>query len=161
MTGERQTDLVRHLLATLAYRGGKALRGAPDSFGEFRVGDSGWAAIGIASHLGDLLDWSAEIAGGGKAWRTATPGTWAEETARFHAALEKLDARFAGGDVPAETVERLIQGPIADALTHVGQLAMLRRLAGIPTAGENYFQADVRAGRLGADQPEPVAPFKK
>jgi hypothetical protein len=56
--------------------------------------------------------------------------------------------------------EALFQGPIADALTHVGQLAMQRRLTGAPTRGENFFVAVVTAGQVGEEQPAAVQPFR-
>src|SRR5579862_1102223 len=127
-------QLLRHSLATLAYRGGKAIRGAPDSFADFRVGDGGRTAGQIVAHLGDLLDWALSIAKDKQAWRNATTLTWADETARFFAALEAFDA-FLGSDAPLDcSEENLFQGPIADALTHVGQIAMMRRAAGVPRA---------------------------
>ena len=150
--GGPSRDLLRHTVATLAYRGGKAVRGAPPSFAGYRVADGGRTPARILAHIGDLLDWAVSLAQGGRAWNDSTPLPWEEEVARFHAALERFDAVLAGDASLGTSHEKLFQGPIADALTHIGQIAMLRRLAGAPIRGENYFKADIAAGRLGADQ---------
>ncbi len=149
-------EFLRHLLATIAYRGGKCLRGAPPSFAGFEGG--GKTPLSILSHISDLLDWTHSMVIGEKHWQVAVPEAWDIEAARFHAALERLDERLAAGSAIADW-ERLVHGPLADALTHVGQLAMMRRMAGAPLPGENYFSADIQAGRVGADQAPPRRPF--
>jgi hypothetical protein len=80
--------------------------------------------------------------------------------ARFFAALEAFDRRLASDRALAVAPEKLFQGPIADALTHVGQIAMLRRMAGCPVRGENYFVAPIEIGRVGAEQAAPVKEFE-
>jgi hypothetical protein len=147
--------MLRHALATLAYRGGKAVRGVSDEFGAHEGG----RPAKILAHVCDLLDWTLRMSNGQCEWREVAPGTWAGDVARFHAALETLDRRLASGAPLRAEPERLFQGPIADALTHVGQLAMLRRMAGCKTTGENYFVAKVETGRVGADQAAPVREF--
>jgi hypothetical protein len=148
--------LLRHTLATLAYRGGKAVRGAPASFSEFRAADGagGTRTPGqILAHVNDLLAWALHLVEGQHVWSNSAPGAWEEDVARFHAGLQKLDGRLATGEPIGCSEEKLFQGPIADALTHVGQIAMLRRMAGIPMRGENYFKADIQAGHVDAGQP--------
>src|SRR5690242_11227370 len=154
-----QTDtgrqLLRHTLATLAYRGGKALRGAPDGFSTFTCGGGCRTAGQILAHIGDLLDWGFSTISGNEKWNVAKGGSWDADVKRFHTALATFDAYLASDKPLHASVERLFQGPIADALTHVGQIAVLRRLAGSPVKGENYFVADISAGRVGADQAAP------
>ncbi len=150
---------LRHVLATLAYRGGKALRDAPASFATFQAGPATRTPGEILAHVGDLLDWALSMARGEARWSAAAPRTWEQDAARFHAGLGALDAFLAGDAAIACPAERLFQGPLADALTHVGQLAMLRGMAGAPTLGENYFVADIATGRTGADQAPPVRVF--
>jgi hypothetical protein len=154
-----QRGLLRHAIATLAYRGAKALRGAPESFGAFRVGDATRTPVQILAHIGDLLDWALSLAQGRAAWRDSAPQPWDQEVARFFAALRRLDACLASADRLGESERKLFQGPIADALTHVGQIAMLRRLAGAPVRGENYLKADIAAGRVGPEQTSPKREF--
>ena len=144
--------LLRHTLATVAYRGGKAIRGAPTSFAAFRVAEGTRTPAEILAHIGDLFDWALSLADGRQVWHDSTPLPWADESARFFAALERLDDRLASDPPLGCTAEKLFQGPVADALTHVGQLTMLRRLAKTPIKGENYYQADISAGRVGAGQ---------
>ena len=144
--------LLRHTVATLAYRGGKAVRGLSDAAAAFRAGDTSRSPLAILAHVNDLFDWALSLCEGRHDWRDSTPGVWADEVARFHAGLHAVDARLAAPVPLGCTCEQLFQGPIADALTHVGQIAMLRRLAGEPMKGENYFKAEIVAGRVGPDQ---------
>jgi len=157
MDGKRA--LLRHVLATVAYRGGKALRGAPPSFAGFRTGEGSRSAVEILAHVGDLFDWALGMAKGDPAWREAAPLPWDREVERFHGALRRFDDLLASDAPLAAPEERLLQGPVADALTHVGHLSMMRRMAGAPIRGENYFAADIEAGRLGTDQAPPRQPF--
>jgi len=153
-------EMLRHTLATLAYRGSKTLRDAPGSFAGFRVSEAGRTPAQILTHIGDLLDWALSICVGKQKWHDSEPLPWEQEVRRFHAALETLD-NYLGSDQPlGSPAEQLFQGPIADALTHVGQLAMLRRLAGAPIRGENYFVAKIAAGKLGAEQANPIREFE-
>ena len=151
--------LLRHTIATLAYRGGKAMRGAPESFSSFKVGDPPKTPGQILAHICDLLDWAITLCDGKQVWVNSEPQSWAQDSERFHGALRRLDARIAGGADLAESAAGLFQGPIADALTHVGQINMLRRLAGVPIRGENYHRAEIVAGHVGADQPAPRQEF--
>ena len=152
--------MLRHTVATLAYRGGKVLRGAPAGFAAFRVQARTRTPVEILAHIGDLLDWSLWLAKGQHVWKDSTPQAWEDEMARFFAALRTLD-EFLASEAPLGTApEKLFQGPVADALTHVGQIAMLRRMAGIAIRGENYFKADIAAGRVGPDQPEARVEFE-
>ena len=147
--------MLRHAVATLAYRGGKALRGAPAEFASYGTRTPGE----ILAHVCDLFDWALSIADGKEKWRNSQPQTWNADVARFFAALEAFDRRLASDVPPAVEPELLFQGPVADALTHVGQIAMLRRMAGCPISGENYFVAQIETGRVGADQAAPVKQF--
>ncbi len=152
-------QLLRHSIATLAYRGGKALRGAPDGFAEFRISETTRTSGEILAHMGDLLDWALSIAKGKQEWHDSAPLPWEKEVKRFFTALEAFDAYLASGAPPHASAERLFQGPIADALMHVGQIATLRRLAGAPVRGENYFLADIVVGRVGPEQSAPRREF--
>jgi hypothetical protein len=152
-------ELLRHTVATLAYRGGKALRGAPEGFAEFRVGQTTRTPGQILAHVGDLLDWGLALAQGKREWHDSPPLDWEKGTARFFAALHAFDAYLASSQPLQFPAEKLFQGPIADALTHVGQIALLRRLAGSPVRGENYSGADIVAGRVGPKQSAPAREF--
>ena len=154
-------DLLRHTLATLAYRGGKALRGATPGFAGFRASQSaGTRTPGqILAHLGDLLDWAVSLAAGEQVWKETPPGEWDRDVERFFIALDRFDRALAAPGPLGRPPEKLFQGPIADALAHVGQIALLRRMAGAPIRGENYFKADIAAGRVGNDQSAPRFEF--
>jgi len=151
--------MLRHTVATLAYRGGKAVRDAHDSFATFKASETTRTPAQILAHIGDLLDWALSIAKGNETWNNSQPLAWNNEIARFHAALKSFDDYLASDGALDASCERLFQGPIADALTHVGQIAMLRRIAGEPMKGENYSRAKIEAGRVGADQETPKREF--
>ncbi len=151
-TSDQKREMLRHTLATLAYRGAKAVRGAPDSFASFKASETTRTPAQILAHIGDLLDWALSIAKGNEIWNNAEPLSWPQEVERFHSALSSFDDYLSSDGALAASCERLFQGPIADALTHVGQLTMLRRIAGEPIKGENYSRAKIAAGQLGPDQ---------
>lgn len=151
--------LLRHTLSTLAYRGGKTIRDAPANFTEYGGPDSVRTAGKILAHMGDLMDWALSMADGSPQWHDSTPLPWSQEGERFFAALKKFDDYLASENDLKAPVEKLFQGPIADALTHVGQLAMLRRMARYPIQGENYYVAEITVGRVGAEQASPRKPF--
>jgi hypothetical protein len=156
---DEKRELLRHTLATVAYRGGKTVRDAPAGFSGFRAGDTSRTAGEILAHVGDLFDWALALAEGKHVWHDSTPLAWDDEVERFFSALAAFDQYLAGNQALGFPAEKLFQGPIADALTHVGQIGMLRRLAGSPVRGENYFQADIAAGRVGASQAPPRREF--
>ena len=157
---DTKRQMLRHTLATLAYRGAKAVRDAPDSFASFQATETTRTPAQILAHIGDLLDWGLSIAKGAESWHDSKPQQWNQEVERFHAALARFDDYLASDAKLAGTCERLFQGAIADSLTHVGQIAMLRRIAGVPIKGENYSKAKIEAGRVGAAQAKAVQEFK-
>jgi hypothetical protein len=158
-TPDTKREMLRHTLATLVYRCAKVLANAPESFGAARTSDTSRTPLEILAHVNDLLDWAWHMARGAHVWNESTPGDWDAEVARFFAASQKLDDYLASAAPLGFPAERLFQGPIADALTHTGQLAMLRRLANAPVRGENYFKADIAAGRVGREQSPPRREF--
>ena len=152
-------ELLRHTVATVAYRGGKAVRNAPEGFAEFQAGEGVRTPGQILAHVGDLFDWALSIAMGQQKWQDSKPLIWEQEVARFLAALKKFDDFLASSEPLHSPIEKLFQGPVADALTHVGQIGILRRLASAPVKGENYYVAEVQVGRVGADQSKPKREF--
>lgn len=152
-------EMLRHTVATLAYRGAKAVHGAPESFASFKASETTRTPAQILAHVGDLLDWALSIAKGKETWHDSKYRNWSEEVDRFHSALAAFDQYLASEAELSASCERLFQGPIADALTHVGQIAMLRRISGEPIKGENYSRAKIEAGRVGAEQAKAVREF--
>jgi hypothetical protein len=149
---DAKRQMLRHTVATLAYCGGKAVRHAPEGFATFRLGENTRTPEKILAHIGDLLDWALSLAQGKHVWHDSTPLPWDQEVERFFLTLKRFDDYLASGASLEFSAEKLFQGPIADALTHVGQIAMLRRLAGAPVRGENYFRAEIILGRVGPEQ---------
>ena len=150
---------LRHCVAALAYRGAKALRGAPNGFAEFQLPGDARSPGEILAHMVDLIDWALSLARGKEEWFDSKPLPWDQDVERFFRALQAFDVYLAS-DAPLHAPpERLFQGPVADALTHVGQIATRRRLAGAPVRGENYFRADIVIGRVGPDQAAPRREF--
>jgi len=150
---------LRHAVATVAYRGGKAVRGAPDSFASFSADGSPRTPAKILAHIGDLYDWALSQAKGAEAWTDSEPLAWSREVERLFATLQRFDEYLASDAPLAATPEKIFQGAIADSLAHVGQLAMLRRLAGAKMKSENYSRAEIVAGRVGAEQMPPRREF--
>jgi hypothetical protein len=153
-------QLLRHTVSTVAYRAGKALRGAPEHFSSFHIGDKTRTPAQILAHLGDLFDWALSIAQGQQSWHDSTPLPWSAEIDRFYAAMKRFDDYLASAEPLHGAAESLFQAPVADALTHIGQIAMLRRLAGSPILGENYVKSEIVAGRVGPEQSAPRREFE-
>ena len=145
-------ELLRHTVATLAYRAAKAMRGAPPSFADFKDEPASRTPVQIVAHMGDLFDWALTLIAGEWKWNNATPLPWEQECARFFEALKKFDDGLASGKPIQIELTKLFQGPIADALTHTGQLTMLRRMAGCPMKSESYPRAEIVIGRVGFQQ---------
>jgi len=159
-TATSSRQLLRHAVATVAYRGGKAVRGAPESFAAFKAGDKSRTPAQILAHIGDLYDWALSCAKGKQAWHDSKPLPWPQEVKRFFAALQAFDEYLSTDSPLGYPAEKIFQGAVADSLTHVGQIAMLRRLAGCPIRGENYFRAQIVAGRVSDEQSAPVQEFE-
>jgi hypothetical protein len=157
MDDKRQ--FLRHTVAALAYRAARALDDAPESFATFE--GCGRQPVQILAHMGDLFDWALSSVQGSERWHNSLPLPWPQEKARFFGALKTFDDYLASDQPLHADPEPLFQGPIADALTHVGQIAMLRRLAGSKTCGENFFVAKIAAGQVGAEQPAAVHPHRR
>jgi hypothetical protein len=152
--------MLRHTLATLAYRASKAVRGAPSDFGAFRVGTTTRTPAEILAHMGDLMDWALTMAQGRTQWRSAPVQSWSDDVNRLFAGITSLDTYLASGVAfDTQLLSQLFQGPIADALTHTGQLTMLRRLADAPIRAESYQRALINVGQTGLDQPPPQREF--
>ncbi len=158
-TSATNLAMLRHAVATLAYRGSKVLAGVPPEFESFRAAPTTRTPGEILAHIGDLLDWALVMADGRHEWHDSKPVGWERQVERFFAGLQAFDRRLASDAPPREPPEKLFQGPVADALTHVGQLAMLRRMAGSPVRGENYFVAKIETGRVGPNQESPLREF--
>jgi hypothetical protein len=152
-------ELLRHTVATLAYRCGKAIRGAPDGFAEYHAAETTRTPGQILSHVCDLLDWALSLARNKEQWHSSAPLPWDQDVQRFFTALGQFDAYLASDAPLACPPENLFQGAIADALTHTGQIAMLRRMAGSPVRAENYHSAEITAGRVGPVQAAPRREF--
>ena len=146
-------SFLRHTLATIAYRAAKVERDAPPEFPAFQLGKGARTPIEILAHMGDLFDWALRMAKGGFEWTQSTPQAWRKEVQRFHASLLELDRYLASDAALGTTAEELFQGPISDVLTHIGQLAIMRRQALSPVRSEVYAKADIAPGRVGEDQP--------
>ena len=143
---------LRHTLATLAYRAGKSLRDCPETFADFSSGERGRTPAQILAHMCDLMDWALSICVGKQAWNDSRPQAWAADVERFHSAMQALDDYLASDASLGDEPGHIFQGALADALTHTGQLNMLRRMAGCPVKGENYYRAEIVAGRVGPEQ---------
>ncbi len=150
LSTDPRRDMLRHAVATLAYRAGNTLRDAPPETATIRLYEGMRSPVEILAHMGDLLDWALSIAAGRQTWRSAEPLAWEAEMERFFTALDRFDTYLASTEPLGGAPERLLQGPVADALTHLGQISLLRRAADAPTRFENYFEATIGAGAMSA-----------
>jgi len=148
----QELNIFRHTLATLAYRAAKTMRDVPESFADFKPGPTSNTPLQIVAHMGDLFDWAYTMISGTPKWNAAEPGDWEGECERFFASLKKFDDALESGTPINYEITRMFQGPVADALTHTGQLALLRRLHGSPMKGESYNRADIAIGRISLEQ---------
>ena len=143
--------LLRHAVATLAYRAEKVMRDVPEGFDRFRPSPASRTPVELMSHLGDLMEWGERMARGEMKWHPGVTTEWAAGRDRFFRGLTALDASLTDvGAIPHAAV--IFQGPVADALTHVGQLALMRGMMGSPVRPESYARASVTAGRVGLEQ---------
>ncbi len=145
-------EMLRHTLATVAYRGGKAISNAPEAFADFKASETTRTPLEILAHIGDLFDWALTIAEGKTVWKDAKPLNWNDESKRFFGVVKAFDNYLACDEPLNNPIEKLFQGPVADALTHVGQINLLRRMFEAPVRGENYFKAEIEIGRVGENQ---------
>lgn len=155
---ETARETLRQLAATLAYRAAKVLRDVPPDFAAYRIAQNARTAVEIVAHMGDLMKWATWLAKGEHTWKAEGSADWEHEVNRFFTLLAEVDSLIAANDFNG-SVEKLIQGPFADALTHVGQLSMMRGAAGIPVRPESYARAEITAGRVGRDQAVAKAEF--
>ena len=144
--------LLRHTVATLAYRADKVLRDTPQGFAEFRVSPAGRTPLQIVAHMGDLMEWGERMARGEYKWAPQPAADWADACDRFFRGLAALDETLQTAPLDVFPAGTVFQGPIADTLTHVGQLALLRGLAGAAVRPESYARAEIQVGRVGPDQ---------
>lgn len=154
---DNKREMLCHFLASLAYRTQKALRGAPCDFGEFRAAPDIRNPLELVRHMTSVLGYARTFFTGGQYWPDSLPA-FDEEVARFHEMLESLSWHFTTGDFSRMSPERFLQGPLSDALSHAGQLAMLRRLFHAPIPPENFIMADIHADNVSESQPDPVSP---
>ena len=150
--------LLQHFLAAVAYRTQKALRGAPDAFADFRAGINVRTPHEIVWHMTGVIGYARTMFHGGR-FTPARAETFPREIERLHATFEGLREDFGNPGLSASiTDEQFLQGPLSDAMTHAGQLALLRRLAGSPVASEDFIFAKIDASNVTADQADPAAP---
>jgi len=147
-----QRDLLRHTVATLAYRAEKVLRDVPAEFAGFHISPASRTPLELVGHLADLMEWATRMAQGEYRWAAGPAGDWTSACDRFFAGLRSLDQALETTTFEAHSAGMIFQGPIADALTHVGQLALMRGAAGAPVRPESYARAEIHTGRVGRDQ---------
>lgn len=151
MEPDIKRELIRHLVATLAFRTKIAVLGAPLDFAAFKINETGRAPGEILAHMGDLLQGSLYLMKGEFVYLNSAPLLWEDEVVRFFSAVKEFDSYLASDAPLNQPIEKITQGPTADALTHVGQIVMLRRAAGTPVQVESYFTAEIIPGKIDAE----------
>ena len=156
---DEKRHMLRHFLAAIAYRTQKALKDHPRDFGEFRAARGIRTPHQIVNHMTNVLGYARTFFVGGR-FRAHKLPTFREEITRLHEMLADLSTQIADGQLEGITPEQMLQGPLSDVMSHTGQLAMLRRLAGSPVPPENFVMADISAENVGPNQADPVSPDK-
>lgn len=146
------TKFLRHAVATVAYRAEKPLRDAPEGFDAFKAGDNARTPLEVLAHCGDLYDWALTQAKNATFWHTSQPLSWDDEIARFYKSVGVFDEYIAENPLDEKLALILLQGPVADSLTHIGQLSFLRGIVGAAVKGESYVRAEIEIGRVGREQ---------
>lgn len=155
---DQKQTLLQHFLAALAYRTQKALRGAPPEFASFRAAPKVRTPHELIRHMDGVLGYSRTFFIGG-AYRAPEFPDFRAAIAHFHETLADVALHIERGtDLREVTPEILLQGPFSDAMTHAGQIALLRRLAGHAVPPENFVFAEINVKNLGPDQPLPARP---
>ena len=142
-TASLQRQMLRHLVATILYRYRVAVENAPSSFGDFRAAADANTPGAILAHMTYLMEWSAGLFRGESGRPELTVLPWLPAQHRFEVAVDELDRAILAADLSTVKWEMLLQGPLTDTLTHIGQITMLRRLAGAPVTGGGYFRAPI------------------
>jgi hypothetical protein len=159
MTHADEFQFLRHALATLAYRAGKVLRDYPQAGAERRLAPTMRTPLELVGHLADLMEWGESLAHGESRWNAGPALDWSSACERFFRGLEALDRALADADPRSRPPGQIFQGPVADALTHVGQLALLRGALGSAVRPESYARAEIQVGHVGREQPPPAFEF--
>jgi hypothetical protein len=150
---EPRVAVLRHLVATIAFRATVAVRGFPAEAASKAAAEGARTPLELLAHVADLMQWSALLVRAEGRPQRATDASWEAAEARLYVGLAALDAALVAGIAPDADVDALLQGPLADALTHVGQLLLMRRLAGAPAEKQRYLRAAITAGAVGPEQP--------
>lgn len=142
------TRVLRQLVATIAFRASRSLHDAPATLANVRLGEGGMTARELLHHMTNVMSFALATVSATERLRHDPLG-WEQEIDRFYSLLSQVDAKLAEGAVMDPGMDlKLVQGPLADALTHIGQLHAMRRMAGFPVDPTNYIKADVAIGRI-------------
>lgn len=160
MAMSRNESLLRHFLAAIAYRTAKALRNAPPTFARFEAGEKSRTPRQLVRHMSGVINYAIALVHEPRA-ALVDCASYDAEVERFFAVLRELAARLEDGSLSDAETERLLQGPLSDAMAHAGQLALLRRLSGSPIPPEDFHQAAIDATRLGLEQLAPRSPDRE
>lgn len=151
-------NVLRHYLGSIAYHTQKAIRDAPEGYWSFAAGNRARTPESVLRHMTSVLGYARTFFFGG-IYRPEPLPTIDAEIDRFHDMVQEISRLLESG-APLQGMDelQLLQGPLSDVMTHVGQLSLLRRLYGSPVPPENFIYADISASRLGKDQPAPRRP---
>ncbi len=66
--------------------------------------------------------------------------------------MEELDFILSEKDIDINYSKKLVQGPLSDVLSHIGQISLLRGLSGNKLSGEDFSSAEITTGNTSSDQ---------
>ena len=151
-----KNELLRHMLATIAYRFQKTVRNTTEEFGVFRNTRDTRTPIEIINHMYDVLNKTKIFIEKERYDKTSTAQLELRlEIERFHRVLNNLDVVLSEKELDIKFSKRLLQGPLSDVLCHIGQIAMLSGQSGNKIKGEDFFSAKIMTGNTSSEQALP------
>ena len=142
-----KNELLRHTLSTIKYRFEKSIAGSTENFGRFNLGEGSRSPIEIVNHMYHVL-YSTRIFLEEERFARKQPEELAllQEIERFSLELINIDKALHVFELPSNYAKRLLQGPLSDILTHIGQISMMQRLNGKSISGEDFSAAHIETG---------------
>ena len=148
-----KNELLRHTLSTIAYRFQKSVSSANEDFGNFRAAEDSRTAVEIINHIFDIINKTKVFIKDDRFDKSLPIQLdFKSEIDRFHNTLQELDFLLSETELEIDYSKKLIQGPLSDVLSHIGQIALMSGLDGNKIKGENFSSAKIITGNTSSNQ---------
>lgn len=139
-----KNEFLRHTLSTIGYRFQKSVKYRNQEFEDFSLGKGSRSPKEIVNHMYAVLSSTTFYLLEEKRQKKSPEKLSLDlEIDRFNEELKNLDQLLSEKDLPINYSKKLLQGPLSDILTHIGQIAMLSRLNNQPIEGEDFSAATI------------------